>query len=98
MSLRTQILIYLVVIAIEECEVAGLGSGGSLDSAELQFVAAALQVAQVAYEVHDPERGAFADGGHLCGLEVGKAEAGQVAIFGCERAERVDHRRELADE
>ncbi len=78
------------VIAFEELEEGGLGTGGAFDSAQHEGLEAELDVSEDQDEIVGPEDGAFADGGGLCGLKMGVGEARKVAVFGGEGSERVD--------
>ena len=72
------------MVAFEEGQEARLSSSRALDTAESDIVSRALDIAQVHEELVDPERGAFADGRQLGGLEVREAEGGEGAVFDCE--------------
>ena len=60
----------LVGLAVEELQEQGLRAGGALEAAEAQLVHERLQRAQVAQQVLNPERRAFAHSGQLRALHV----------------------------
>ena len=54
---------------------------------------AVLDFGQVHRQVVGPEARPLADRGRLGGLEMGEAQAGQIAVLGGEAGQRVDHGR-----
>jgi hypothetical protein len=66
----------LGVTAVEEGEEAGLRSGRALDPAKAQALDPRLHLFEVAQQVVAPQGGAFADGGELGGLVMGKSQSG----------------------
>ena len=70
------------VVASEELKKAGLGSRGSLGTSGAERLQPVLDFLQVQNEVVRPQATSFSDRRRLGGLQVGKSEAGQVAVLG----------------
>ena len=84
------------VVAAEELEEAGLGSGGALGAEEAEGGGDVVEVFEVGQDVLEPEGRALADGGGLGGLEVGEGERGERGVFFGEVRQVRGHGEELA--
>ena len=87
---------HLGVVAVEKLQEARLRAGRALVAQGLEAGDAMLDFGQVHREIVGPETRPFADGRRLGGLEMGEAEAGQIAVLGGEGGQRVDHGRHPA--
>lgn len=79
------------MVAIEDLEKRGLGSGGAFDAAETDIIAGTGKIAQVKEEILEPEAGTLANGSELRGLVVGVAEGGEIFLFESELGELVNN-------
>ncbi len=84
------------MVAVEEFQETRLRAGRPLVAQGFEAGDAVLDFGQVQGEIVGPETRPFADGRRLGGLKMGEAEAGQIAVFGGEGGQRVDHGRHAA--
>ena len=84
------------MVAVEQFQETGLRAGGALAAQRLEAGDAVLDLGQVHREVVRPEAGPLAHGRRLGRLEMGEPQAGQIAVFGGEAGQRIDHGRHPA--
>ena len=68
-------------ITAEQFHKAGLGAGGTLDTAQRQLADLVVDLLQVHIQLVHPQGGALANGGQLGGLAVGVGEAGHILVL-----------------
>lgn len=69
------------MVTIKESQERALGTGRSLDTAETEIVACALEVAQIPQQLLDPQSSTLTNSGELGGLEVGETKGGEIAVL-----------------
>jgi len=78
------------MVAVEEFEKTGLGTGGPFYTPEAEGFDAVFEFFQIEDEIVGPEGGAFSDCRGLGGLEVSEAETGERTVLDCEPGEAVN--------
>jgi hypothetical protein len=68
----------LCVVTVEDLEERGLGTGGSLDTAEAELMTNSLDGAEIHQQILEPDAGSLSDCGQLSGLQVGESETGLI--------------------
>ncbi|KAH3663372.1 hypothetical protein OGAPHI_005362 [Ogataea philodendri] len=89
---------HLVVVAVEQRQERGLGSGGSLDTTESQIVSGTLHVSEIPEQLLDPQGGSFSNSSELGRLEMGPSQDRQVFVLQGELGQSVDHVHQLWDQ
>ena len=83
------------MVALEQLQEGRLGAGGALAAQQLQVFDAVLHLVEIHQQLVHPQGGALANGGQLCGLEVGEAQGGQGLVSVGEFGQVVQHPHQL---
>lgn len=75
---------HLLVIAIEQCQKAGLCASGAFDTTEANVVSHSLEVPEIPKEFLNPKCGPLANSRQLGRLEVCESKCREIAILGSE--------------